>query len=72
MSPPPLVTAVLIPLWMPFLVALMSTAIFWSLDCRRIPPGYCQTCGYNLTGNVSGRCPECGAAARACSKTVGM
>lgn len=20
----------------------------------------CQTCGYNLTGNVSGVCPECG------------
>ena len=20
----------------------------------------CETCGYNLTGNVSGRCPECG------------
>ncbi len=27
---------------------------------RRIPPGHCQKCGYNLTGNVSGRCPECG------------
>lgn len=25
-----------------------------TLECRR--------CGYNLTGNVSGRCPECGAA----------
>jgi hypothetical protein len=24
----------------------------------------CQTCGYNLTGNVSGRCPECGTEAR--------
>lgn len=23
------------------------------------PPGECQ-CGYNLTGNVSGICPECG------------
>ncbi len=26
----------------------------------RYPPGHCQTCGYNLTGNVSGICPECG------------
>jgi predicted RNA-binding Zn-ribbon protein involved in translation (DUF1610 family) len=23
-------------------------------------PGFCQECGYNLTGNVSGVCPECG------------
>jgi hypothetical protein len=22
--------------------------------------GTCRVCGYNLTGNVSGRCPECG------------
>jgi hypothetical protein len=22
--------------------------------------GHCQTCGYDLTGNESGRCPECG------------
>ncbi|HKQ47230.1 MAG TPA: hypothetical protein VJZ71_04070 [Phycisphaerae bacterium] len=25
-----------------------------------MPPGHCHSCGYNLTGNVSGRCPECG------------
>lgn len=24
------------------------------------PPGHCSHCGYNLTGNVSGVCPECG------------
>jgi hypothetical protein len=23
-------------------------------------PPLCRKCGYNLTGNVSGRCPECG------------
>ncbi len=27
----------------------------------RIPSGHCQKCGYDLTGNVSGVCPECGA-----------
>ena len=27
---------------------------------KRRPPGHCVQCGYNLTGNVSGRCPECG------------
>lgn len=31
--------------------------------CRlrtKYPSGHCQACGYNLTGNMSGRCPECG------------
>jgi hypothetical protein len=26
--------------------------------------GGCRACGYDLTGNVSGRCPECGCATR--------
>lgn len=26
---------------------------------RRVAPGFCA-CGYDLTGNTSGRCPECG------------
>ena len=25
------------------------------------PRGHCRSCGYNLTGNTSGRCPECSA-----------
>lgn len=28
-------------------------------------PGRCRGCGYDLTGNVSGTCPECGAASTA-------
>jgi hypothetical protein len=28
----------------------------------RHPPGHCQHCGYSLTGNTSGVCPECGTA----------
>ena len=27
----------------------------------RFPRHHCQRCGYDLTGNASGRCPECGA-----------
>ena len=29
---------------------------------RRRTRGACRACGYDLTGNVSGVCPECGAA----------
>ena len=31
---------------------------------KRAEPNTCRGCGYNLTGNVSGVCPECGAEAR--------
>ena len=27
----------------------------------RLRDGLCPSCGYNLTGNISGSCPECGA-----------
>jgi hypothetical protein len=30
---------------------------------RGLPGARCDRCGYDLTGNVSGRCPECGAVA---------
>jgi hypothetical protein len=49
-----------IPLWIPFLLFAMPTAFLWWLDRRRISPGHCRQCGYNLTGNLSGVCPECG------------
>jgi predicted RNA-binding Zn-ribbon protein involved in translation (DUF1610 family) len=50
-----------IPHWiLLFVVATPTTVLFWRDRHRRIPPGHCQTCGYDLTGNVSGVCPECG------------
>jgi len=45
---------------MPVVPALACWATLNRL-CEAYPPGRCQTCGYDLTGNVSGRCPECGA-----------
>jgi hypothetical protein len=46
----------------------IGLAISWCGTCvglhpwRRIRlPGRCRKCGYNLSGNVSGVCPECGA-----------
>lgn len=34
-------------------------------QARRSKLGLCLTCGYNLTGNTSGRCPECGSPSHA-------
>ena len=51
---------VVIPLWMPLLVVGIPSVIGW-LRSRRHPLGHCPSCGYNLTRNVSGVCPECGA-----------
>jgi hypothetical protein len=51
---------VYVPLWLLLLATGVPTALLFWRDRRRIPPGHCQTCGYDLTGNVSGRCPECG------------
>jgi hypothetical protein len=39
------------------LIAHFITKIRWF---QAIPAGLCQHCGYNLTGNLSGVCPECG------------
>ena len=52
---------VVIPGWYPVGVAGALMAVLWWLDRRRIPPGHCRKCGYDLTGNVSGVCSECGA-----------
>ncbi len=48
----------IVPLWMPFLAVLVPSLIGW-VRSRRPPPGHCA-CGYDLTGNFSGVCPECG------------
>jgi len=45
------------PLWIPFAACAVPAACFWHLD--RPAPGTCR-CGYDLTGNMSGRCSECG------------
>lgn len=51
-----------LPLWLPFLIFSTPSAFLFWRDRRRIPTGHCQSCGYSLTGNVSGVCPECGMA----------
>ncbi len=48
-----------IPIWLPLLVLSISTSLLWLHD-RRVLPGHCRRCRYDLTGNTSGVCPECG------------
>ncbi len=47
------------PLLLPALVGTWATIWLWRGDRWRA--GACQNCGYDQTGNTSGRCPECGA-----------
>ncbi len=49
-----------IPLQPIVLTVILFTALLWWRDWRKHPPGHCPRCGYDLTGNVSGVCPECG------------
>ena len=50
---------IIVPIWLALLISIPLTALLFRLDRKRIPPGHCQSCGYDLTGNVSGKCPEC-------------
>jgi hypothetical protein len=61
---PGAVTQLHIYLWVPLVLCvgiIAARLIVWNRQ-RRKPAGSCQHCGYDLTGNVSGICPECGKA----------
>ncbi len=52
-----------IPLWMPTVVfVFLFPYVYLPLHRmrKRRRKGLCLKCGYDLTGNVSGVCPECG------------
>jgi hypothetical protein len=48
-----------IPLWIPLAFIAVPTLVAWR-HSRPLRLGFCHNCGYNLTGNTTGRCPECG------------
>lgn len=66
--PPPgmaaLVIDVVAPWWFACMILVSYPAWFLVRGSvrlrRRRRQGLCLACGYNLTGNTSGRCPECG------------
>ena len=60
-----------IPFWLLLLISAIPTAWLWRRDRHRIPPGHCPRCGYDLTGNTSGVCSECGEP-RAAGESIGQ
>ena len=50
-----------LPLSLVFPVLLVPAVFLWRRD-RKPLRGHCPHCDYDLTGNVSGVCPECGTA----------
>jgi outer membrane protein assembly factor BamD (BamD/ComL family) len=54
------VTDLRIPDWAILTPAALVLAWIVRRRLRAVPPGHCPHCRYDLTGNVSGVCPECG------------
>jgi hypothetical protein len=51
------------PVWALTLIFLVSPVAWFYVRFRNAPASnICRKCGYDLTGNVSGVCPECGTA----------
>ncbi len=66
-APPP--DTVTIPAWMPMMLAGLPLSLIVGFGparrWRRKRRGLCAPCGYNLAGNESGVCPECGSEVKA-------
>ncbi|MCB9850953.1 MAG: hypothetical protein H6817_09655 [Phycisphaerales bacterium] len=51
---------ILVGVFVTFPVSAAVGVLAHSLWRKRLSPGRCSRCGYDLTGNVTGVCPECG------------
>lgn len=59
------------PLWALLLGTALTTVYAWRRR-RRLQTGHCMTCGYDLAGNVSAVCPECGNTATESDRQPGL
>lgn len=57
---PPATTKFTFSLWWPLAILVVPTIIVWRRRSPRLKPNRCPRCEYDLTGNLSSRCPECG------------
>jgi hypothetical protein len=56
-----------LPMWMIFAPLMVLTALLHRRKRKKVV-GYCRTCDYDLTGNISGVCSECGTPIEASAK----
>ena len=52
-------THIFVPLWIQLLLVGAATFLAFRYDWR-FAPGHCQACDYDLRGDFSAGCPECG------------
>jgi hypothetical protein len=63
------VIQVAIPLWIPMVISAVAAFFFHRIG-KPTAIGHCAKCGYNLKGNTSGVCPECGSPIELASRRV--
>lgn len=61
-----------VPLWPILAMTAILPAIWIVKTLRRPRRGFCPECSYNLTGNTSGVCPECGTRFKEASESVAI
>ncbi len=49
-----------LPFWLPLVLGITVVVFVYALGLQTREGPSCHKCDYDLTGNVSGRCPECG------------